>query len=139
WNLSIQWQVAPNWLVSASYLGTNTVHLWTVRARNYSVFIPGTSCVLEGVTWTPCSQQANTDQRRVLSLENPQVGQVFAFVNEIDDGATASYNGLVLNARHNASRGLTIDANYTWSHCISDPYFGILNGAAGGGAYTDPN
>jgi hypothetical protein len=38
----------------------------------------------------------------------------------IDSGATASYNGLILSAEHRVG-SLTVIANYTFSHCISDP------------------
>jgi hypothetical protein len=41
WNLSIQRQVATNWLVSASLLGNNTVHSWSSRALDPAIYIPG--------------------------------------------------------------------------------------------------
>ncbi len=139
WNLSIQRQLGSDWLVSASYLGSETAHQWVPRAINPAVFIPGGPCTLAGVTYNPCSSTANTNQRRVLSLENQDVGKYFAFVNTVDDGATSSYNGLVLSAQRRASRGVTINTNYTWSHCIADPWIAMLNGGTGSSAYTDPN
>jgi hypothetical protein len=33
-------------------------------------------------------------------------------------GGNASYNGLLLGLRKRAAKGITIDTNYTWSHCI---------------------
>jgi hypothetical protein len=35
-----------------------------------------------------------------------------------DDGATANYNGMLLNAQWRATSSVNINANYTWSHCI---------------------
>jgi hypothetical protein len=102
WNLSIQRQLAADWLVSAS-----------VRHLNPAVYFPGGPCVLNGVTYNPCSTTGNTDARRRLSLENPQVGQFFGYVNQIDDGGTASYNGLLLSVQRRPNRGITLGANYT--------------------------
>jgi hypothetical protein len=40
-----------------------------------------------------------------------------------NDGATASYNGLLLTAKHRFSQNFTLLSNFTWSHCISDGDF----------------
>jgi hypothetical protein len=139
WNLAIQRQVGADWLVSASYLGSNMAHLWTVQSVNPALFLGLGSCTLNGVSYPVCSTIANTDQRRPLILRNPTIGQYFSFVNKIDDGGTGSYNGLVLSAQRRVARGLTVSTNYTWSHCISDPFQAGLNGGTGSAAYTNPN
>ena len=124
WNLNIQKQVA-DWVVSAGYLGTHTIHIWSTKQSNPSVFLGLGPCTLRtgtGSTNYPvCSTTANADFRRVLMLEDPIKGQNYGYMPTIDTGGTASYNGMVLSAQRRAARGVTINANYTWSHCITDP------------------
>ena len=55
WNLTIQKQLGSDWLLSASYLGNNTVHMYTTADRNPALLVPGAST-------------SNTNQRRLLSL-----------------------------------------------------------------------
>jgi hypothetical protein len=43
---------------------------------------------------------------------------------------------LVLSAQRRVGCGLTLSANYTVSHCISDPWVSGLNGGNGNTAYT---
>ena len=136
WDFSIQRQAGTEWLASANYLGSHTIHTWTVRAVNPAVYIPGSSCVLNGVTYSPCSSPANTDQRRRLSLENPAVGQNFGSLGEVDDGATASYHALILALQRRVSRGVSITANHTWSHCIAVNSFTTTGNLVG---YSDPS
>ena len=121
WNLSIQRQIHNEWLISATYLGNQTRHLWVANEINPAVFLGLGPCTLQGVTYSTCSTTANTNQRRRLSLANPATGQYFGAIAKIDAGGTANYNGLLLSVERRASRGLTVSANYTWSHCISDP------------------
>jgi hypothetical protein len=120
WNLSVQKQVGTDWLVSASYLGNATRHMWTTRPLNSALFLGLGACTINGVQYTTCSTTANTNQRRRLFLENPVTGQSYGYVNQIDTGGTANYNGLLLSVQRRAARGITISGNYTWSHCIGD-------------------
>jgi hypothetical protein len=138
WNLSLQKQLGTDWLVSASYLGNQTRHMWTSQYINPAVFLGLGACSLNGAPQTTCSTTGNTNQRRRLSLANPATGQYFGAIQKVDAGGTASYNGLLVSVQRRAGP-ITLSGNYTWSHCITDP--GGLERASSGGteAYSDPD
>jgi hypothetical protein len=138
WNFSVQHQFGPDWLVSASYVGNQTEHLWVSTQLNQPQIIPGTLGTCPPGVVTGCNSTANYNQRRTLSLLNPAVGQFYGYVDVFDPGGTQSYNGLVLLAQHRFSKGLTINANYTWSHCIGD-YSQEFTTPNVGSGYQDPN
>jgi hypothetical protein len=126
WNLSIQKQVATNWLVSSTYTGSTTLHLWTQQQLNSGVYFNnGTnSCVLPNGTTIngsagQCSTLQNLAARRRLTVENPQEGPYFTLLSHFDSGGTMSYHGLLVNVERRA-KGVTVSGNYTWSHCIGD-------------------
>jgi hypothetical protein len=144
WTLSIQRQISSDWLASASYMGSSTIHLWATRASNNAVFFPGAPvngvCNANGfvlrTSGTTCSTTANTDQRRRLYLENPREGQYIGVLNPREDGGTGNYNGLLLSIQRRAAEGVNVGGNYTWSHCIGLPNLFSANES---GAYLDPN
>jgi hypothetical protein len=129
WNLSVQRQLGKDWLVTANYLGTSTMHLPSGEMVNPAVYISG-NCVAGQYGLTAgqvannpaCSQTANSNFRRVLYLQNPALGQSYAAVGTLDDGGTGSYHGLNLSAQKRLSGGVNVLTNYTYSHCISDPW-----------------
>ena len=122
WNLSIQRQIGQNWLVTANYLGTSTIHLWSSYELNPVQVIPGNCAAGQyGLTAAgPCSSRSNYDARRYYSLKDAAKGQFYGWMAKMDDGATANYAGLLLSAQHRRTNGLTLQGNYTWSHCIGD-------------------
>ncbi|MBV9503492.1 MAG: TonB-dependent receptor, partial [Acidobacteriia bacterium] len=126
WNLNFQRQIGENWLVTLNYLGTTTVHLPSGENLNPAVFLGLGPCTLQTptgpVNYSTCSTTANQNQRRVFYMQNPTLGQYYSGIGMLDDGGTASYEGLYVSARKQFSHGVTILANYTYSHCISDPW-----------------
>jgi len=129
WDLSYQWQIAADWLISVSYLGNKTTHQWDQTEENPGVFIPGTC------NGKPCSLTSNLNQRRILYLQNPVYGAQYSTLSMSDDGANSNYNGLLLSARHRLSANFTALANYTWSHCINE---GQFVGTLAGSGYQNP-
>jgi hypothetical protein len=129
WNLSYQRQLTANWLAAVSYLGNKATHVWVGEDVNPALYIPGTC------NGKPCSSTSNTNQRRVLYLQDPARGSMYASMVQSDQGANSSYNGLLLSIQHRFANRFTLLTNYTWSHCISDGDFG---GELAGNYYQDP-
>ncbi len=44
----------------------------------------------------------------------------FNQVNQVESGANSSFNALLVNYTRSLTRGIQLNANYTWSHTISD-------------------
>jgi hypothetical protein len=130
WNLGIQQQIGTDWIVSASYVGSNTLHATALVAINPAIYFPGGPCTLNGVTYTTCSTTSNTEARRRFTLERPADGEKLGFVAEADTGGTQVYSGLLLSVERRAARGVTVNGNYTWSHCIGDD-LGLYSSGAG--------
>jgi hypothetical protein len=156
WNLSFQKQISANWLVSASYLGSKTTHIWlgddlnpaavitagmtapAIVANNVVAGNPTSgSCTLRyngaNYTFNPCNAIAsgsatvngvpvsNTSARRALNLSNPAQGyKMSGGVLMAQSMGNAAYNGLLASVQHRLSQGFSINANYTWSHCLDD-------------------
>jgi hypothetical protein len=146
WNLSVQRQIPADFLISATYLGSQTTHLWVEGNVNRAVFFPGApvngicrlgNYVLQA-TGTACSTTANTNQRRRLFLENPQDGQLVSNLAVREDGGTAQYHGFLLSVQRRAAAGVNIGGNYTLSHCVGNAADANAN-SPGRGGYLDPN
>ena len=70
------------------------MHIWGGDQANPGIYIPG-ACVLGGVNTNPCSTTANVNTRRALNLQNAATGRFFGSIAQLNDGGTASYNGLL--------------------------------------------
>ncbi len=125
WNLGIQKQLRGDWMVEASYIGNRSVHLWTEREFNPVLYAPGAS-------------RANMEQRRLYRVHGNNRGPVLGPVRYVSPTDSARYNGMLLRAERRATSGVSVSANYTWSHCTSTAYGNFrLAGPVGSGLY-DP-
>ena len=120
WNVTYEQQVARDWQASVSYLGSYTDRLWNQVAINPGVFLGLGPCTLNGVSYPSCTTGANLDQRRVLSLDTPRFGQFYGPVDLNSDVGTQDYHAMKLSFRRRAATGLSLNGNYTWSHCVGN-------------------
>ncbi|HYR41950.1 MAG TPA: TonB-dependent receptor [Terriglobia bacterium] len=116
WNLSLQRQFGTDWLVSANYAGNSTIHLVTSTQLNSAQYLG------------PSSTTGNQNQRRAFYLQDPVQGQYYGSIQALDDGGTANYSGLLLSVQKRLTHGVSVLANHTWSHCISDNWNHLLDG-----------
>jgi hypothetical protein len=132
WNLSLQKEVMTGMLVSASYLGSNVIHMQVSDPLNSAIYVAGNgdangNCFLNGKAvyfrvnpGAACSTLANTQDRRVLSFENPAVRNEIGRLARAGHGGTQNYHGMLLSVQRQPIHGVTVNANYTLSHCIGD-------------------
>ena len=106
---------------SVSYLGNHSDRLWELVPLNPAVFMGLGPCTLpNGVFYPVCSTTANTNDRRVISLENPTVGRQISNLEVFDDYGVSTYRGLQFSARRVSANGVSFNGNYTWSYCFGD-------------------
>jgi hypothetical protein len=117
-------------MITGNYVGNSTIHMVSSTQTNPAVFLGLGPCTIAGVNYTTCSTTGNVNQRRVLHLQNPQQGQFFASLTEMDDGGTGNYHGLLVSVQKRMSNGVSVLANHTWSHCISDIWEYLFNNGA---------
>ncbi len=121
WNVSVQ-KGFGDWLASASYLGNRTVHLWRATELNPAVPIAGATT-------------GNTNQRRVLFLQDPVDGQAYGTIGHVDDTGRGNYHGLLLTLQKRMANNLSVLSNWTISRCMSDPATSEITGPT----IVDPN
>jgi hypothetical protein len=143
WNLSVQREIPSNFLLTVSYIGSHTTHLWMQQGFNDGQFIPGNcSAGQYGLTAPgPCSNASNVNNRRPLTLLNPQAGSYIGVLALDDPSGSAFYNGMLVSIQRRAAKGVNVGANYTFSHCIGDttPFGGSFDVSANNSTYLDPN
>lgn len=105
-NLQIQQQLTRGDSLTLGYIMTNGRNLQFLRNMNLINPI-GTL----------------TDGRPVFSTSASAATRLypqFNNINLIDIGSNSSYNAMTVGYEHRMTGGLTVNANYTWSHAISD-------------------
>jgi hypothetical protein len=132
WGLIVEHELPARVLLSASYLGTHGVHLFSRGAVNLcnnpvTPVNPIASPQPGGPFFGDCARPL--DQ---FFPDPAHPGDAtytldpYGSVDYKSDTGQSSYNALLLSLKRRYSNGLSFQANYTWSHSIND-------GAVGGG------
>jgi hypothetical protein len=95
WNFTSETELTPGTILSTGYVGSRTVHADSSTVLN--VPVPGPGAIAA---------------RRPI----PQLSQF----NTIRWDGWATYNAMTLSIKRRFAKGLTYDANWTWSHSIDD-------------------
>ena len=98
WNLTLERQVAKDWLLQVAYVGAHSSHGKETVQLNPSRYIPGSN--------------AGTDKRRIF--------QGFAAINMDSQAGNSSYNALQVAVKKRTSYGVTLNLAYTYSKAIDD-------------------
>ncbi len=114
WGLTVEHELPANFLVSAQYLGSHGVRLFSRGGVNFCITKP----------------DINGNCVRGLDQYYPG-GDPYGSVDYKSDIGASSYNALGLLLERRFSSGLSFQSRYTWSHSIND-------GSVGGGESNGP-
>jgi outer membrane receptor protein involved in Fe transport len=120
WNVIVERQIGPVWQASAAYLGSYTDRLWGQVQVNPGVFLGLGPCTINGVVYATCSTNTNLNQRRVLSLENPQAARQLGPIDRHAAVGTQDYHAMRLSVQRRSASGVRLSANYTRSYCVGN-------------------
>jgi len=99
WHFTIERELFPDWLVRIAYAGSKGTKLLQGEELNPPAFIPGQSTA------------SNISQRRPF-------GPALDTIRLVNSVGSSNYNSLQLTLDKRFSRGLTLQANYTWAKSI---------------------
>ena len=137
WNVTLEQQLFENWSATVNYLGRYSDHLWAEVGINPGVYLGLAPCVINGVSYTVCSTNANLNQRRKLVLENPRNAAGLGFVDLHNDVGWQEYHGLRLTLSRRSQNGVSLSGNYTYGTCRGTATPGSFAQIASG--YTNPD
>jgi len=128
YNLSYERQFLNEWSFSLAYIGSRSLHVPLSYDGNYIE----TSTAACAEFSAGCST-SNEPQRRLLyqiataagtnvptaPAFTPQYAEGIGSLFTADDSGYSNYNGLLASLEHRFRHGFSMQANYTFSHCLS--------------------
>ncbi|HEX4066249.1 MAG TPA: carboxypeptidase regulatory-like domain-containing protein [Acidobacteriaceae bacterium] len=117
WNLTQEQQITPTLLARISYVGSHSSHLYAAEELNPATYIPGSTL--------------STNQRRRY--------QGFTTITQTSTVGNDNYNALQATLQQRVTNGLSVTANYAWSHSINNlPLESEITDQATGQSYVYP-
>src|SRR5208337_265005 len=103
WNVDLQYEVQPNWMIDLAYVGTKGTHL-------------------------PATRDMNELNPSTQATPYPQFGSILV----VEPRANSIYNALQFRSEKRVRQGLAFLAAYTWSRSIDDDS-AVFSGSVGSG------
>jgi hypothetical protein len=117
YNLTVERQLAANWLVRAAYAGSHSSHLAVHLELNPAVYTPGSAL--------------STDARRLFKN--------YQYITQSNQTGNSTYNSLQLGLEKQFANNFTLTAGYTFAHSLDNvPQSWSETGPADGASYTYP-
>jgi hypothetical protein len=113
-SFAVEREVMHNLTVTASYLWSRGIHLYSVRDLN----LPTTSTPYTYAIQDNSGNALGSYSTQVLTGSRPNTA--FGGIYQDENGVTSFYNALTLQVRKRLSHGFIADLSYTWSHEIDD-------------------
>ena len=143
WSLALERQLAPSTILAVSYSGAHSVHLYDIANVN----MQGAGQAYLG---DPLVTGSSADGTETCPFSNPvtsvptcytRLNSQYTNINRRSSDGVGTYNALNVKFQTNNLHhtGVTIVANYTWSHSLddlSDTFSGSATAFSLG--YTDP-
>uniref|UniRef100_Q01XC9 Cna B domain protein n=1 Tax=Solibacter usitatus (strain Ellin6076) TaxID=234267 RepID=Q01XC9_SOLUE len=126
WNFGIQHVFAKDYTFEARYLGTRGVHLPMQQQINRSSPVTGTNQIPTYMSAPGTAALAGlpltVGDLRNMGNVLPQFGAAgfTSAITAYTSQGWSTYNGLALQANRRFTRGLQVQAAYTWSHLIDN-------------------
>jgi hypothetical protein len=120
WNFTVQRQLGKATSLQAGYVGQKTTHLM-VATPYFQKILQANGTVIPGPYLSG----------------NPAIKSQIGQISGTASNGNQSYNALQMVAQQRLNNGLSFQANYTWSKCMSDSigYYGGSGQAAPASAY----
>lgn len=109
WSLSVERQLAKNFLATAEYVGNEDVHLPTVVFVNQPA-LPNASQL--------AALEANPANDATAAQARAPFTSILPGYQYLDSVGTSSYNALYVTASGQLTNGLTLSASYVWSKVL---------------------
>ena len=113
WSLTLQREFGSHWIASAGYTGSRSLHLWQQAVSNINRWA-GWPVQPTGAKFWPAITGTN--------LINPN----FSDIRIQSPNANSYYHGLALGLQKRFSRGLQVQASFTYSKAL-DQFSGLTN------------
>ena len=111
YNLGVQYQFAPSWVLEVGYVGSSGINLMTQYHNHNTAMLASPEHPINGIT---------TNTIANIPFRVPYLGYQAVGVRGTDFDAASNYNSLQATVRKQFSRGFMVQGAYTWSKNLTN-------------------